>query len=359
MKALASQLKDMAAHESKPQTLSTRLILWQLVHVILARRYSGRLLSRWAVQIILEAVAGMRVGETTGELHGVLANDICVLQDRETGEFFVDIRVSDSKTKHPRFVSVVGTTRRTKLSLANGLATLAKHWDMRVDVVRESAYIVHRFDYWVLRVSLLAISESEISALKMAIVNSRVGAVRSLSAYLVETIRVRAIATGGEEKKHVNLWGGPRESPQFQMLLRELSSHGVRLDRVRKVPGPLIRATCSRGGHVTHTAMDPKSTLRAIGSMMDEAYEAVLASRTHDPELDLMGREVPLFRNHANRRFADKVARDAMRLGAVSEVDIDIFFGWKEKEHEKNSQLHYAGESRRDRVRRSLMTRDV
>ena len=359
VKALIAQLSDLAAHEKLPQTLSTRLMLVGLIFEVLPRRYQGRLLSRWDVTIKLESVCGMRIGEITGELHGLLAKDIVILTDRTSGERFVDVKVADSKTGHTRYISVVGKTTRSKINVADGLLLLASDWGINLLWKSEGAYDIIHFDYWVVRVSLLALGAGELSALKLAIVNSTVKAVSAMSAYLLETIRARINAKGGDEKKHINLWGGPRTAPQAQMLMRELKARGVGGARISHMPGPLLRATCSRGSGITHTAMDPKSTLSQVGSLMNEAFDEVCNNHSHDPELDLMGRTVPYFRNHANRRFADKVAREAMRRGLVSDVDIDIFFGWKQKEHAQNSQLHYAGEGRGDRVRRSLVTRDL
>ena len=45
--------------------------------------------------------------------------------------------------------------------------------------------------------------------------------------------------------------------------------------------------------------------------------------------------------------------------GVFTEVDVDLFFGWKLKEYSKNQQLHYAGDGMVDRVRCSAITADL
>ena len=89
---------------------------------------------------------------------------------------------------------------------------------------------------------------------------------------------------------------------------------------------------------------------------MNEARSATDTPESRDPELDLMGQDVAFFRHHANRLFGDKVARYAMEYLEISKGMIDLLFGWKQREHTSDSQLHYAGEGRSDRVKRSKVT---
>ena len=49
-----------------------------------------------------------------------------------------------------------------------------------------------------------------------------------------------------------------------------------------------------------------------------------------------------------------KVARDSMETTGATSVDIDLYYGWHEKMHSKDMQLHYAG--RPDRVKRSRVS---
>ena len=116
----------------------------------------------------------------------------------------------------------------------------------------------------------------------------------------------------------MNVWGGPRSSRAFQTLHAELVREGVSRDRLSTMPGPLIRGTFDRGQHFSHTCLDPKSTTKDMGDMQWLAYEEVKGRVGVDPELELEGRKVPYFVNHANRRLH---LGSRWRRGATSSSD--------------------------------------
>ena len=64
-----------------------------------------------------------------------------------------------------------------------------------------------------------------------------------------------------------------------------------------------------------------------------------------DTELDLDGLEKPKFAHHTMRRTADKWAREAIAasLSTATNEMVDVVFGWKQAEREKDQQFHYAG----------------
>ena len=159
-----------------------------------------------------------------------------------------------------------------------------------------------------------------------------------------------------EEKKHVNLFEGEESDGGFNVLFMDLVAAGVSSKRLRQVPGPLVRSTDNRGRVVGFQSLDPQSTTMRLGELINEAHSATNSPESRYPELDLMGRDIAFFRHHANCRFSDKVVKDAIEELGISKVMIDLHFGWKQREHSSDSQLHYAGEGRSDRVKRSKVT---
>ena len=137
--------------------------------------------------------------------------------------------------------------------------------------------------------------------------------------------------------------------------VRELDRAGFGSDRVKIVPGPLIRATIGGGKEASHMPLDPKSTYNSLHELLDEAHR--LANRSSpDPELDCPGGE-PLWGHHSFRRFADTVARQTMAETGATEQDIDLTFGWLEAMDSQKMQIHY--ESKFVREKRKAVTSKV
>ena len=136
------------------------------------------------------------------------------------------------------------------------------------------------------------------------------------------------------------------------LRLQELEAAGLGTF-VQLVPGPLLRSTS--GSRLLHEPFAVDSTYAQLKPIMMFAYEKANEDPNDtDPERDLQGRIVPQFANHSWRRFGDKVARDTMETTGATSVDIDLYYGWHEKMHSKDMQLHYAG--RPDRVKRSRVS---
>ena len=77
-----------------------------------------------------------------------------------------------------------------------------------------------------------------------------------------------------------------------------------------------------------------------------------------DRELELEGRSVPYFVNHANRRLTDRVAMTSMRKAGsgLTAVDVDLYMGWRLRLHAVTMNLHYSGDTREGRRRRAKLT---
>ena len=116
--------------------------------------------------------------------------------------------------------------------------------------------------------------------------------------------------------------------------------------------GPLIRGT--RGKLLTHMPLGPQ-TASEMASLLQEAYALANADPSDpDPQLDLEGRDEPVFGEHSNRRLAATNARQNMATTGASEMDIDLSLGWQEKMYNAKMQIHY--EQRFTRERRAAGT---
>ena len=90
---------------------------------------------------------------------------------------------------------------------------------------------------------------------------------------------------------------------------------------------------------------------------MNAAFEEMRKEGFIDPELDLAGRSAPAWGTHSWRRMADRIARETMGETGVTEMLIDLFFGWKEEFYSKEMQIHYAGLL--ERIMRASVTMKV
>ena len=122
VRAIVKELVSTANHVPKPQTISTRRVIVELLTRVLPSNCHGYLLGRWNFQLIVDMVGGLRVGETTGNVHGLLANDV---QDGVTGQRFVNMKISDSKTGFPRYISLVAETSVSHVMVFEAVERLA------------------------------------------------------------------------------------------------------------------------------------------------------------------------------------------------------------------------------------------
>ena len=356
IKAHIKNLKELHGLESMPATHGTRRMLSLMItRIIPGLNTSGLIKARSILFLVMEAVGGLRVGEAMGggDHHGMLANNVCILRDTRDGSVSVEGRLEHTKTKHVRWINMVGTTETEKIKVAGALADYWKLAGMEAITRREGYYTETRPDYWVVRFSLLGASEGMLAELESILSSSKISSVRKLAGNSMYYARMRSkLKHDVEDKSYVNVAGGRRDSVEIQQTVKELHRAGFG-SRVRVTLGPLIRATS--GSSLTHMPLSPDSTYKLIHSVMDDAYRMANSQELGpDPELDLMGALEPHWTHHSWRRFADKVARDTRKETGVSDTDIDLFFGWLEAFYRKLMQLHYAG--RTDRVKRSRVT---
>ena len=165
---------------------------------------------------------------------------------------------------------------------------------------------------------------------------------------------MRAMASGSQDKKYINVIGGPEKCSAIDTVCLELKRAGFsETGRVSITPGPLLVATEEQGRAITHMPLDPGSTYPIITGCLQRAFE--LANETSpDPQLDLGHRTDPRFTNHSNRRGANTVARQTQALTGATDMDLDLTFGWQERFYNSKMQVHY--EARFDRRRRAAVT---
>ena len=172
-------------------------------------------------------------------------------------------------------------------------------------------------------------------------------------------IRRRAVARGSssQEKKYVNLLGGDSQSRDLRRGLELLTQLGY---TARVVPGPFLLATTGGAGQrptITTMPLSVSSSFAPTKEVLTEAWrQANLDPADPDPDIDLRNGEEPKWSTHSLRRLADTVARRYREVTGVTEDEIDIYFGWHERQLLRAMQVHYATMSIRERMATARIT---
>ena len=155
------------------------------------------------------------------------------------------------------------------------------------------------------------------------------------------------------DRRYINVVGGFRDCHDLRVVAKELTIAGFG-EWLSFQPGPFMRATHGQALGFSHMPIQPGSTYGVLHDVCDAAHLATHSAGDPDPELDLCGRESPLWAHHSWRRAADTFARQTMAETGASEADIDLIFGWQEAFYNQKMQRHY--ESHFDRIRRAAVT---
>ena len=319
--------------------------------------------ARWSLEVEVEGVAGARVGEAVGagDFHGLTANNVCIIKHPECVEKWnkevVEFKLEHSKTGHPRYLNVAGTTQVSNIKVAD---TLRRYWQaasFATVTEQQAGAEVTRADYWVVRVSLLGVAslDSLIAALNEAKTEEVKKHAKVSISYAKE--RHKATGVGSQAKKYVNIAGGAANSRAVAEAVMLMNSKGWGAF-TSVTPGPLIRSTS--GYLVTHMPLQTSSTFDTIKQILSASCEAANKVEA-DPHLDLQGRTAPVWTNHSLRRLGDTNARRFMedtRFGrkVVKPWEIDLLFGWNEAEMEKDMQMHYATMGLWERIQQARIT---
>ena len=328
----------------------------------------GFYLARDSIGYTVEAMTGNRLTELydAGQGHGVALTDVTLVEGFVSSAHpgltsFIDYYLGSSKTHHPRYSGMVGTTR----SGMDVAGMLRRYWEaLGCPLVSKTVngLTYTRGDRWVLRVSLLGFDEVMLLSLLQLLRDSpnrsaraNVGATKFYG-----NLRLAATGPGSEIRKFVNVACGAASCP-FLLRLREeictCSTFRVGPDSRHIVPAPFMVATFGRkpclmplgGGGV---AEKMKPNLIAAGQR---------AVERGDVELDMTAAEiaVALWGSHSFRRGADARARAYCLAHGISLDLVDKVLGWKEAEHARDMQLHYEESRVRARFQEALVTWDL
>ena len=375
VKAHVKMLESNHGLESTPSTTGTAMMAANIVEHQVPRRFpkSWFLQKRWNVQTLSESLGGLRVGEAAsgGDFHGLLANNTCIIVNAHATEAWaretVELRLEHSKTGHPRYINIAGTTVVSKLEMAKELRQYWHAAGIATTMSTEGALRIERPDFWGVKVTLLGLLDTDvISLMEWLSQPERSEGVRKHAKHSARYVRDRAKAVGvaSQAKKHVMIAGGRARSEEVRAALVEAKAWAVarmkgRLTAaeaeslVAVAPAPLLLST-------QHMLMGvaPGSTADTMKELMTLSCDAV---GEHDPHLSLQLRQSAKWTNHSWRRCADTTARrtkDMTEFGreAVTTQEIDLYFGWHEMELTQDMQIHYSTLSLAERIRQARIT---
>ena len=381
IKSVIKEIQKQCSVETEPCTQTTRRLIKIMIETTIEQvcsrgknnQFNHLLAARTLALLMLELLAGLRVGEATssGDFHGLDANDVHFLTPATPaakdglGET-IEVKIKDSKTGPGRHSAFVSTTEgEGKLeggaALKSWVNLCGLKWDRSIG--KDGGLTVLSPNYWVVRLSLASLTRASYEKLSEEIENTEVKAILKESSAIRKYLKERYFSKNlGVEQRYVNMAGGHRIvdsdnagvsfSKDIVTVFNWLEGKGFGA-HADIVPGPFVRATL--GYKLTHMPMSTASTYTHLVEAIKEAYVISKEMDEADLELDLQGLAEPHFGNHSLRRHADKLARESLHLHAargvveVTKELIDYFFGWLLKEMEKIMQLHYAGLDRPSR----------
>ena len=377
VKAHVKKLMSEHGLESTPSTAATPAMLKALPIVIDARFSSDYLRSRWLIEMLLEGVGGLRIGEAVGggDFHGLLANNCSIITNSVEpadawAQEVVEVKIEHSKTGFSRYVDMAGLTEKSKIPVAGAMRQFWRAAGIETTVVPEAGMMVERPDFWVVRVSLLGMNARQLVDFKGWLLASRWESIARHAKHSANAAGVRdsAQGAGSQAKKYVNIAGGRGSSDDIATALAEVNAYLFELlptksadkrhPSVSVVPGPLICTTV--GKYIGLMPLASSSTHGTVKELLEKACE-VANKEEPDPDMSTQERKVAKFTNHSLRRCSDATARRDRAIERpdrrpVSETEIDIYHGWHELELSKEMQLHYATLVLRERIQRARIT---
>ena len=311
------------------------------------------------MQFVAEGMGGCRIGEVVGggDSHGLLANECAILRDLATGEEVVECKLEHSKTGYKRYLDIAGVSKGSGIKSADMMRRYWKSAGFRTQETEEAGIKITRPDWWVVRVSLLNVTEASLRRLqgKMMLFPQNGGFDAASAGTQKAQERWLASGSGSQAKKYINVAAGRRSDPALETVVEMCKAEGL---EARICPGPLLLA--STGGKSCLPTLMPQSMSTAFGptkEILEKSLEAVVKAKGADPDLEAgdHGR-APTFTTHSLRRLANTAARRHMLETETSAAEIDIYFGWHERVLLKEMQRHYEGMSRRARMRQARIT---
>ena len=356
VKAAIKELATQIGTDPDPCTIpSPPIITTMLLKVLPDQCDTPYILARSKFQFDLEVAGGCRLSETAGGGigHGGLAELVDIATPIGGGDETINLFLEDTKVGFKRDVTFYGKTRGPlELDCAQNLRNLWKELGLTIVSRVEDGMTVEAPDYKVVRVSLLGMDRTAFKRFTTIVENTDEPVIVKSKGWILKYANsIFKAKTLSEEAMFVNIAGGEATGSDVRRAVAWLEKYSYSCYNV--VAGPLLRATHSRT-IITHMPIAPKSTYADVPKAMMKAYKMNLEEGVVDTSLDLEGLEKPKFGHHANRRYADKTARDTREETGCDEGEIDDFFGWDQRLRQRKSQLHYHG--RNDRLKRARIT---
>lgn len=331
-------------------------ICWQIIQSRLSAPGCCReILLREMIQIYLEFVGGLRIGEVSGsgQGHGLTFEDM-VWGVEEDGSTFVEIVLQHSKTA--LFCEEVVMTGECEGSIdviwaieeyvkASGLRVITTECGS----VEGTRIYEKRVEYKVCRVSLEGFTQPQMHTLTRSLKGSGdyEFATPQYKSWLEERINSRKDAED-DLLRFINITGGSEE--RCQLWATRLAALGFHSS---VIAGPLARATrrinsigSSTVYLLTHMPADATSAGKSVRDLINQSllvYHAQVREGKRVRDTDVEKLVSPIWASHSFRRGGTKKAQSLMhRSGATAEL-IDMHFRWRSKELRRKMQNHYGG----------------
>ena len=169
VKAMYRELRARHGEESKPRTAVTSLMMRHLLETVIPERGGNEMVNtRMLLMFAIEIMFGFRVGEALGggDFHGILANHLVILQRLDEhglpfGEETLEGMLEHSKTLNKRYVNAVARSKGVaRVEFAKYLRKYSSLAGFKIRSRKEAGFLVTGPDYYVGRLSLVALSSS-------------------------------------------------------------------------------------------------------------------------------------------------------------------------------------------------------
>ena len=264
----------------------------------------------------------------------------------------VEARFDHSKASDSREFTTLARGTASGLDMGRNLAELCAAWgrtavhDQRAETGERYSYI----DYYVLRVEIAGMTETELEAMLDEMERQPPQGTDALKQKYLRAEAHRRLADDDDNRKYINVAGGRRIDMEERKDWWRENVGGV----VAVNPGPMLAATCNGGTHPTDMPLQPGSLSNTMKKTFSSVYEQLLESNSEELEGQSAGLAMnlhgPRWNSHSCRRGGTKKARE----GPASRELIDAHFRWGAKEAKRQQQVAYA--SLEEAVRRIEVT---
>ena len=203
-------LADKLQVERSPRTSATPRMM-KAIFGSLLREVTPKLLVRIrvALDIGCETGLGMRVTEVLsgGDMHGMKANHLRIITKLSTRLVTCEVMIEHSKTGFKRFCAFLGSPLGdSQLNLEQIIRGCWVAYGFTIVTDYEGDYMIERFDFSVVRVSMLGMPESQLGTLR-AWMGQQSGEIGTNASNLSKGARDRYHANGSMEKCYVSVVG--------------------------------------------------------------------------------------------------------------------------------------------------------